>query len=232
MRIKLQQVWWHFINRCYDKKDPAYKHYGARNIRVCRSWYEDFERFYSWALKSGYRQGLTLDRKDNNGPYKPSNCRWVTMKVQRNNTRNNVIIKIDNQTKTLAEWSAELGLTRSSVVKLSKGIPLEQHSFKRNSHLITINGVTKTLPQWARHYGISQDLVRDRIDGKGWPPLRALTKSKNGRLTTFEGKTQKLADWAREYNVSFDALRWRVESGWDLKKALTTPVKNKGVKKC
>lgn len=55
-------------------------------------------------MKNGYKEGLTIDRINNDGNYEPSNCRWTTKLVQANNTRTNNYITINNETKTLAEW--------------------------------------------------------------------------------------------------------------------------------
>ena len=60
-------------------------------------------------MKNGYnekdsRRFCTIDRIDVNGNYCPENCRWVSMKIQNNNRRNNHLITINNETKTLTEW--------------------------------------------------------------------------------------------------------------------------------
>ena len=102
---KLYLVWKEMIARCTRETDKSYKYYGALGVSVCKEWSENFENFYNWAIEFGYKEGLEIDRIDYNGNYEPSNCRWVTRKVQMNNMRRNVIIDIDGISHTMAEWS-------------------------------------------------------------------------------------------------------------------------------
>jgi len=64
--------------RCYSRKSKYYENYGARGIKVCPPWLNNFLTFKSWALRNGYQDNLTIDRINNDGNYEPSNCQWLT----------------------------------------------------------------------------------------------------------------------------------------------------------
>lgn len=96
--------------RCYKPSVKAYKWYGGRGITVEAEWH-DFDAFCHWSLKHGSAKGLQIDRIDANGPYGPSNCRWVSVKVNQNNRRNNRIVEAWGESKTLAEWIEDSRVT-------------------------------------------------------------------------------------------------------------------------
>jgi len=87
---KLYGVWRSMKERCTVETHSAYKDYGGRGITVCEEWSDNFQAFYKWAMSHGYREGLTIDRIDNDQGYYPENCRWVTMAVQNANKRNTI----------------------------------------------------------------------------------------------------------------------------------------------
>lgn len=93
------------INRCYRPQVKSFDCYGGRGISVCEEWRSGFEPFYEWAVLNGYRRGLTLDRIEVNGNYEPTNCRFVTRIESARNTRTNVFIEHEGQSKTMAEWA-------------------------------------------------------------------------------------------------------------------------------
>lgn len=85
---KLYAIWATMKQRCFNKMYKDYKYYGGRGITICDEWKDDVKAFYDWSMVNGYAEGLTIDRIDNDGDYSPDNCRWTTMKVQRENQRN------------------------------------------------------------------------------------------------------------------------------------------------
>lgn len=106
---KLYLVWVEMRQRCNNPKSRKFKHYGARGISVCKEW-STFEAFYKWAVLNGYKEGLTLDRIDNEGNYDPENCRWVTQLIQCNNKRDCKMLTYKGKTQSLADWARELNL--------------------------------------------------------------------------------------------------------------------------
>lgn len=129
---RIYHTWRSMKDRCLNKNNDAYPRYGGRGIKICEEWLE-FIPFYEWAMANGYRDDLTLDRKDNDGDYEPSNCRWVTMKLQANNRRSNKKITYNNETKTIAEWADYLDLPYSRIEhRYSIGMPVEKILYKGN----------------------------------------------------------------------------------------------------
>lgn len=91
---RLFKIWCGMKQRCNDKNCKNYPNYGGRGIKICEEWNKDFSTFFDWAMSHGYepsalRGDCTIDRINNDGNYEPSNCRWVDMKVQASNKRNN-----------------------------------------------------------------------------------------------------------------------------------------------
>lgn len=106
----IYNIWSSMKARCLYEKSCSYPRYGARGITVCDEWKNSFESFYEWALKSGYKKGLTIERIDNDGNYCPENCTWISHKKQCSNRRTNVVFEHNNQSHTLAEWCEILNL--------------------------------------------------------------------------------------------------------------------------
>lgn len=113
-RTKIYHMYYGMLDRCYNTSSKAYKYYGARDIKVCESWKNDFKTFYDWGQNNGYEEGLTLERKDVNGNYEPSNCTWIPASEQPNNTRRNIFLTYNGETKNINQWAKCLGINKNT----------------------------------------------------------------------------------------------------------------------
>ena len=112
---RLYNIWRAMRQRCNNPRNSRYSLYGGRGISVCKEW-EVFENFYQWAMKSGYKEDLTIDRKNTDGNYEPSNCKWSTQKEQQNNRRNNTFVIVNGVSHTVSEW-AEIIHVKSATLR-------------------------------------------------------------------------------------------------------------------
>jgi hypothetical protein len=103
-------IWSHIIDRCTNQKCPSYKWYGGRGITICERWRLSFVAFLrDMGLRPSPHH--TIDRIDNNGPYCPENCRWVTIDQQARNRRNNHVVTLHGKSQTLTDWLQEFHLS-------------------------------------------------------------------------------------------------------------------------
>lgn len=109
-------TWCNMKQRCNDSNSKNYHRYGGRGIKVCDRWVNSYENFIAdMGQKPSPKH--TIDRKDNNGDYEPSNCRWATQKEQNNNTSTNRIIEYEGQKMTVSEASEKSGIKYATLLR-------------------------------------------------------------------------------------------------------------------
>jgi len=125
-RTRIYNTWAKMIQRCNNQNEKCYQNYGGRGIRVCDNWSE-FIPFYSWAMKNGYDDSLSIDRINNDGNYEASNCKFSTSKEQANNRRGNVFYEYQGEIKTLSQWSDVCKASRDSLLhRIKAGWTIEK----------------------------------------------------------------------------------------------------------
>lgn len=109
------QAWNHAIQRCSNKKTHNYPQYGGRGITVCQRWMEGeggLSGFHCFLNDMGLRPSPkhSIHRVDNDGNYEPGNCVWATQRQQSSERQNTIRLEFNGITKTLLDWSSEVGL--------------------------------------------------------------------------------------------------------------------------
>jgi hypothetical protein len=130
------------INERCDGKTKDKDRYLGRGITVCDLWKNNYLEFINWALANGYKQGLQIDRKDNNKGYSPENCRFVTPTVNANNRENTFKVIYKQKTYAFSDLVRELKreLVQSTIRRRIKrgwttenafNIPIKEGNYKK-----------------------------------------------------------------------------------------------------
>ena len=121
---KLYKVYSGILNRCKNKK---WKYYHGKGITICNEWKNDFMAFYNWATLNGYKEGLSIDRIDNDGNYDPNNCKWSTVKEQQRNRSVNHVLEFQGENKCISEWAEILNIDKRTILsRIRAGWSIEE----------------------------------------------------------------------------------------------------------
>jgi len=104
------RIWLGMKSRCYYKKNIRYHRYGGRGITVCDRWLDSFENFFD-DMGEKTSDKHSIDRRDNDGNYEPSNCRWATVKQQAENKG----MRSDNKSGVTGVYKLHGGYWKSSI---------------------------------------------------------------------------------------------------------------------
>lgn len=108
-------VSWEGMNRRVTPVHTEHKHY--KGIKICTRW----KMFENFLADMGERPtGLSLDRINVSGDYRPDNCRWATWSQQSKNRKpfrrsDNRFLTYKGKTKTVPEWAREIGIRNQTL---------------------------------------------------------------------------------------------------------------------
>ena len=169
--------------RCLNPRNKRWNRYGGRGIKVCQRWLDSYENFLE---DMGRRPSskYSLDRRDNDGPYSPENCRWATLSEQARNRVNTHMLSYLGETLSEAEWADRTGIKLSTIssrimqgwpVELALTLPADRESVRlRQTRLLTFDGATLSVNGWGERLGISPNTIQFRIQ-QGWSVERVLS---------------------------------------------------------
>ena len=133
--------WRCMIERCYYFRNKTYHHYQQKGITVCDEWRQSFLQFLS---DMGERpEGMTLDRRDNDGNYTPQNCRWISRRDQARNRSVNIKIEWAGKTWLMCDLALSYDINQKLLrTRLFQGMSLTR-ALEKVSHKPGYNRLKK-----------------------------------------------------------------------------------------
>lgn len=164
-KTKIYKIYTRVLSRCNNKNNPDYKYYWWRWIKCER---KTFEEFYI-DMSPSYKDGLSIDRINNNWNYSKINCRWADKIMQANNTRQTTVYKYWINKKDLAKkYELSESHIRNLMTKFNynKELLIE---YLENNRLILEKYKGKTCEERARYFWYhSWSWLRQRINRNNW----------------------------------------------------------------
>lgn len=218
-RHALYGVWSNMKTRCYNPKATGFKHYGGRGIVVCNEWRNSSRAFVTWAIKAGWQPGLQLDRENNDGPYSPGNCRFVTNRENSCNRRD---------THRLPDGTPVVYVPRPAGVsagaircRIRAGMA-PKDAVAKPVHGYFLSDGTPLL-EAARAAGLKPPTVFARLQ-RGLSPDEAIGRplgSVGTRRFLSDGTPLRVA--CRSSGITLQAALYRIKRGWSPDDAVSVP---------
>lgn len=220
----MRDIWRGVIRRCYDSRFRQFHHYGGRGIMVCSDWREDFSNFLIDMWPS-YKEGMTLDRIDNDGNYAPDNCRWATRREQVNNSSTIREVEINGITyPSIIKACNAFGILYEVVKTRMKkrGMTLVEAistPLMPRTKSIIVNGIHfESKAKACEYFGVTYAKVKQRLKA-GWDIDRAFSsrtldrsewKSNNQTVIVHGRRFSSIRECAFFYSLNPTTLTYRL----------------------
>jgi hypothetical protein len=177
------RIWKGMLQRCTNPKQPGFKGYGAKGVKVHPGWRGEggFERFLAYVGPRPTRRH-SIDRfPDQAGDYRPGNVRWATPEEQGRNRSTNRKLTIDGVTLTLADWAERFQIDYQVFKhRVRSGWPLHRlgepvGAPRSDARFIEHAGQRLTLASWAKRTGLKRQTIARRL-ASGWSTADALQR--------------------------------------------------------
>lgn len=107
-------AWENLRSRCYNKNNRMYQWYGKLGITVCERWKKSFQSFIN-SMGHKPTPKHTIERRNVNKGYTPSNCYWATYKIQSRNKTSTIRVLYKEEKLPLIDICEKLSLSYTTV---------------------------------------------------------------------------------------------------------------------
>jgi hypothetical protein len=113
--LRTYHTWKAMRNRCRNPRNPSWRYYGGKGVRVCDRWDRSFAAFLA-DMGPRPSPAHSIDRfPDRNGNYEPGNCRWATSAEQQENTSKVTYLAFRGETLPVHVWSRRFGIPANTL---------------------------------------------------------------------------------------------------------------------